>query len=160
MRRVLLSSAALREEHRNGDSGQYPDNADHHKKLDEGEARCPASFLLVDLGQSGVRIANGSSAKFHTFIRPLTVSSARRQRRASGSPVPSAPTPDIRVAVAIPVVNGSCYRLLDLLPNLEEASVLLAYPFFDRHSPVTMSFFRHTPISPIRVNSLHVGKTG
>src|SRR3712207_1337860 len=64
----------------------------------------------------------GSSAKFGT------VSPAHRRYGGhgpdagpSGLPVPPAPTPDVGVAVSVPVVDGSRDRLLDPLPCLEEA---------------------------------------
>jgi hypothetical protein len=63
----------------------------------------------------------GASAKFGT-LSPAH----RRYRRhrtdagLSGRAVPPAPSPDVGMAMLVPVVDGSRDRLLDLPPGLEE----------------------------------------
>ena len=96
--------------------------ADSRSRLRCRTGRGRTHRTIIMLAVYGVTIAFGLSDKSGTFS-----SDHSRDRRhgsdtePSDRTVPPAPPPNVRIAVPVPIVDGTCHVLSYLLPNSKEA---------------------------------------
>src|SRR3712207_4490344 len=99
--------------------------ADSWPRLRCRTSRGRTHLAIIMLAVYGVTIATGSSGKFGAF------SSGHSWDRRHGSDarlsdriVSPAPPPNVRIAVPVPIVDGTCQDLSYLLPGSKEAPLV------------------------------------